>query len=127
MCELFNAVAEDALGIKPVVSPEINPVEIVQVEPRVQVWPFTVVAAFARAELGIALALTDSDGVEVGLLTLGTNHVGHDPLGAEKVVTVPEPPPPPVQPEVVNAPPAPFAQIGEVLDGREELVIGPPT
>ena len=49
--EFVSAVALDALGISFVVSPEISPVEIVQVAPRVQVCPLTVVAEFARPAL----------------------------------------------------------------------------
>jgi hypothetical protein len=53
----------------------------------------TVVAALARAEFGIALAATARLGVVVEFVTVGTSHVGHEPEGAAKEVTVPEPPP----------------------------------
>jgi len=63
------------------------PTVIVQVEPSVQVWPLTVVAAFASAEFGIAEAETESVGVVVEVATLGTSHVGQEPLDATKFVT----------------------------------------
>jgi hypothetical protein len=51
------------------------------------------VEAFARAALGMGEAATASEGVVVGFVTVGTSHVGHDPLGAANEVTVPLPPP----------------------------------
>jgi hypothetical protein len=54
--------------------------------------PRTVFAAcVAREALGIALAATASNGVVVVFVTVGTNHEGHDPEGAAKLVTVPLP------------------------------------
>ena len=64
---------------------------ILQVDPKVQLMPFTVVALLASAELGMAPAATDKLGVDVEFVTVGTNHVGHDPEGAVKDVTVPVP------------------------------------
>ncbi len=64
---------------------------MVQVVPSVQVTPFTVVEAFARAEFGIALADTAREGVVVELVTVGTNHEGQEPEGAAKLVTPPPP------------------------------------
>ena len=63
----------------------------VQVLPKVQVCPLTVVAEFAKAEFGIAEAATAREGVLVAVVTVGTNQVGHDPEGAAKLVTVPPP------------------------------------
>lgn len=45
----------------------------------------------ARAELGIADKVMAKEGVVVELVTVGTNHVGQDPEGAAKLVTVPDP------------------------------------
>lgn len=72
-----------------------------QVEPRVQVVPFTVVATLARAELGMADAETERVGVEVEVATDGTNHVGQLPALAIKLVTDPPPDPAPVKVQVV--------------------------
>ena len=72
---------------------------IVQVDPRVHVCPLTVVAGLANAELGIAEAATASNGVVVGLVTVGVSHDGQFTDGAANNVTVPEPPPPPKQVE----------------------------
>ncbi len=63
----------------------------VQVEPSVHGVPFTVTDWLARAELGIALAATASDGALVELVTVGTSQEGHEPDGAAKEVTVPLP------------------------------------
>jgi multisubunit Na+/H+ antiporter MnhC subunit len=48
-----------------------------------------VVELLASAELGIALAITDKDGVEAELLTVGTSQEGQVPAEAAKFVTVP--------------------------------------
>ena len=64
---------------------------IVQVEPNVQVCPFTVVEGFANALFGIADADTESDGVEVEFATVGTSHVGQEAEGVAKLITVPVP------------------------------------
>jgi hypothetical protein len=48
----------------------------VQLPPNVQLCPFTVVVAFAKAVLGIALAATLSAGVVVAVATLGVSHDG---------------------------------------------------
>jgi hypothetical protein len=54
--------------------------------------PSTVFAVCVASEaLGIALAATVKLGVEVELVTVGTSHEGHEPEGAAKDVTVPEP------------------------------------
>jgi hypothetical protein len=91
---------------------------MVQVDPSVQVTPFTVVEGFASAELGIAEAATASEGVVVGLVTVGTNHVGQDADGAEKLPT-PEPVPENVQVVPVQLTPAPVnvnAPVVELID-----------
>jgi hypothetical protein len=72
----------------------------VQVDPNVQGVPLTVIAGLARAALGIGDAETPSDGVVVGLITAGTNHVGHEPAGAANVLT---PVPTPLNVHVVPA------------------------
>jgi hypothetical protein len=78
----------------------------VQVDPNVQGVPLTVIAGLARAALGIGDAETPSDGVVVGLITAGTNHVGHEPAGAANVLT-PEPVPLNVQVVPAHETPAP--------------------
>jgi hypothetical protein len=110
-----------AAVLLPLVSDENadDPTVIVQLAPSAQLCPFTVVALFARfafgipvgscatvavplkkekliaanAELGIELAATASVGVVAALVTVGVNQAGHVP--AAKLVTVPDPPPPP--------------------------------
>lgn len=112
-------VAEVAMGRNPVVWPESPLAVTVQVLPKTQETPFTVIDGLARAEFGIALAATAREGVVVELVTVGTSHDGHDPEGAKKLVTVPLPPPPPLKVQVVvvqltpgpvkvNAPPVPL-------------------
>jgi hypothetical protein len=63
----------------------------VQVEPRVHVWPFTVVELLARELLGIELAVTVKDGVLDPFVTVGTSQEGQLAEGAENDVTVPLP------------------------------------
>lgn len=100
-------------------SPEISvksrpdtPPPDAQLEPRVQVCPFTVVEELASAVLGIAPAATDSEGVEVEVATDGTSHVGQFAVSAAKLVTVPVPI------AIVHAPPSthdwPFTVVEEL-------------
>jgi hypothetical protein len=72
----------------------------VQVAPKAQGVPFSVIELFANTVFGIALAATASEGVVVEFVTVGTNHVGQLPEGAAKEFTVPPPPP-----EIVQDPP----------------------
>ena len=53
-----------------------------------------VVAPVPPALVGIVLAATASVGVVVGFVTVGTSQAGHEPEGAEKLVTPPPDPPP---------------------------------
>ena len=79
------------------------PIAIVHVPPSAQVCPFTVVALFASAAFGIALAVTAMLGVVVAFVTVGANQLGHVP--ALMLVTVPDPPLP--LPQVPNVVPEP--------------------
>lgn len=62
-----------------------------QLPPSVQVTELMTIVECANAELGIADAATAREGVVVEFVTVGTNHVGHEPDGAENEVTDPEP------------------------------------
>ena len=75
-------------------------VDTEQLDPRVQVWPFTVVEELASELFGIAEAATASDGAVVELVTVGTSHEGQLAEGAAKAVTVP---PPVEQPRLAQA------------------------
>lgn len=79
----------------------VNPVTLVCVLPSVSVVAPSVVVEFASAELGIEDAETLRVGVVVEVATEGTNHVGHEPLLATKLVTDPPPAPDPVNVHVV--------------------------
>ena len=67
-----------------------DPTDIVQVLPSVQVCPFTVVAEFAKALFGIAIAVKLSVGVVVGAAIVSPKNEGSVPAATE--VTVPPPP-----------------------------------
>jgi hypothetical protein len=86
----------------------------VHVLPSVQVTPFTAVLTLAKAEFGIALAATARDGAVVELVTVGTNHVGHDPEGAAKLVKADFHVPSPNQAVVLDAP----VPLFKLLTGR---------
>jgi len=71
----------------------VRPATLLAVVPSVTTVLPRVKVEFCKAEFGIAPAVTVSEGVVVEFDTEGTNQVGHDPDGAEKLVTVPVPEP----------------------------------
>ena len=87
----------------------------------------TVVAAFASAEFGIAEAETESVGVVVEVATLGTSHVGQEPLDATKFVTEPPPLPDPVNVQVVpEQEPAPAEKLNVKAPALVLIEVTPP-
>jgi hypothetical protein len=86
-----------------------------------------VIDELARAALGIAEAATAREGVVVELVTVGTNHDGHEPEGAMKFVTEPPPEPEPVKVQVVpEHEPAPELKLKVYAPGTVLIEETPP-